>query len=226
MSEYKIKIIKNGPYIVSGNVPIEEKIIISQGNNYRYSNGRDLPQAAVYSLCRCGHSANMPFCDGTHAHFGFDGKETASSESFIDSAKIFEGSDFDLLDNEQLCAFARFCHKPEGDVWTLTDESDDPKCRDDAVKAACDCPAGRLVIWDKKTEVAIEPEYDPSIVIIQDPERLCSGPIWVRGGIPVESSDGSVYEIRNRITLCRCGKSRNKPFCDATHVMIGFNESE
>lgn len=226
MSEHKIKIIKNGPYMVSGNVPIEEKLIVSQGNNYHYMNGREFPQTEIYALCRCGHSKNMPFCDGLHMHINFDGSETASRDPYINRAVFFEGSDFIMSDLEELCAFARFCHKPEGDVWTLTDESDDPKCRDDAVKAACDCPAGRLVIWDKKTEVAIEPEYDPSIVIIQDPERQCSGPIWVRGGIPVESSDGTVYEIRNRITLCRCGKSRNKPFCDATHVMINFNESE
>ena len=212
--------------MVSGNIPIEEKMIISRGNNYHYVNGKTLPQAEKYALCRCGHSKNMPFCDGEHIHSNFDGNETASREPYIDNAVLFEGFDFVLYDYEELCAFARFCHKPEGDVWTLTDESDNPKCRDEAIEAACDCPAGRLVIWDKKTGETIEPDYEPSIVIIQDPERQCSGPIWVRGGIPIESSDGFVYEIRNRVTLCRCGKSRNKPFCDAMHVMIGFNDSE
>ncbi|HET8688843.1 MAG TPA: CDGSH iron-sulfur domain-containing protein [Methanosarcina sp.] len=42
----------------------------------------------------------------------------------------------------------------------------------------------------------------------------------MRGGIPIESADGKQYEIRNRVTLCRCGKSRNKPFCDGSHVEI------
>jgi CDGSH-type Zn-finger protein len=226
MPDCRIKIIKNGPYMVSGNVPIEEKMIISQGNNYRYVNGKKLPQSEKYALCRCGHSKNMPFCDGEHIHLNFNGTETASREPYLENAVLFGGSDFVLSDYEELCAFARFCHKPEGDVWTLTDESDNPKCRDDAIEAACDCPAGRLVVWDRKTGEAIEPKYEPSIVIIQDPERQCSGPIWVRGGIPIESSDGSDYEVRNRVTLCRCGKSGNKPFCDAMHVMIGFNDSE
>ncbi|MEO5901562.1 MAG: CDGSH iron-sulfur domain-containing protein [Ilumatobacteraceae bacterium] len=49
-----------------------------------------------------------------------------------------------------------------------------------------------------------------------------AGPIWVRGGIPISSSDGRAYEVRNRVTLCRCGASTNKPFCDASHAPIGF----
>jgi len=51
-----------------------------------------------------------------------------------------------------------------------------------------------------------------------------SSAIWVKGGIPIQSSKGFVYEIRNRVTLCRCGKSANKPFCDGTHVKIRFRD--
>ncbi|NLX72812.1 MAG: CDGSH iron-sulfur domain-containing protein, partial [Bacteroidales bacterium] len=68
----------------------------------------------------------------------------------------------------------------------------------------------------------IEPEYEPSIDIIQDCQRSVSGGIFVKGGIPIESSDGSAYEVRNRVVLCRCGKSKNKPFCDATHILVDF----
>jgi CDGSH-type Zn-finger protein len=39
----------------------------------------------------------------------------------------------------------------------------------------------------------------------------------VRGEIPIQSADGKIYRIRNRVTLCRCGKSLNKPFCDSSH---------
>jgi CDGSH-type Zn-finger protein len=44
----------------------------------------------------------------------------------------------------------------------------------------------------------------------------------VRGGIAVVSADGEQYEVRNRMTLCRCGASSNKPFCDGTHASIKF----
>jgi CDGSH-type Zn-finger protein len=39
----------------------------------------------------------------------------------------------------------------------------------------------------------------------------------VRGGIPIESANGKTYAVRNRVTLCRCGQSANKPLCDGSH---------
>jgi hypothetical protein len=85
------------------------------------------------------------------------------------------------------------------------------------IEEAADCPSGRLVIYDKKTGKPIEPTFEPSIALVEDPNIKVSGPLWVRGGIPIKSSDGTLYETRNRVTLCRCGKSQNKPFCDSSH---------
>jgi CDGSH-type Zn-finger protein len=45
-----------------------------------------------------------------------------------------------------------------------------------------------------------------------------NGPLWIRGGIPVAGADGREYEVRNRVTLCRCGRSNNKPLCDGSHA--------
>ena len=209
---------ENGPYLVSGSVPLEEKVIVNNGVENEYAEGQTFPQREEYALCRCGHSKSMPFCDGTHINAHFDGAETASREPYLKEVDLIEGSDFMLSDAKKLCASARFCHKAHGDIWSLTDLSDNPERREEAIEAACDCPSGRLVAWDKKTGEAIEPAYEPSIMVIQDPDRQCYGPIWVRGGIPIESLDGSVYEIRNQVTLCRCGESVNKPFCDASHI--------
>jgi len=224
LTDCKIKIIKNGPYMVSGNVPLEEKKIIYVNSDIQYSNGETIPHNEIYALCRCGKSKIMPFCDGSHIIVKFDGRETASKEPYLKQAVTIKGPNLVLTDQKNLCAFARFCHKADGDVWSLTEKSSNPKYCKEAIQAACDCPAGRLVAWDSVTGKAIEPTYEPSIVIIQDPTRQCSGPIWVRGGIPIESSDGSVYEIRNRVTLCRCGESLIKPFCDASHVSAKFND--
>ena len=60
------------------------------------------------------------------------------------------------------------------------------------------------------------------IGLIEDPVEDCSGPIWLRGGISLTSADGYQYEVRNRITICRCGASRNKPFCDGSHASLKF----
>ncbi|MDR0369030.1 MAG: CDGSH iron-sulfur domain-containing protein [Candidatus Peribacteria bacterium] len=48
--------------------------------------------------------------------------------------------------------------------------------------------------------------------------KNCKGPLYVQGRIEVESSNGESYPVRNRQTLCRCGESRNMPFCDASHL--------
>ncbi len=64
----------------------------------------------------------------------------------------------------------------------------------------------------------LEPEFKPGISLVEDPFRKASGPLWVKGGIPVKSSKGFRYEVRNRVTLCRCGRSGNKPFCDGSHL--------
>ena len=82
------------------------------------------------------------------------------------------------------------------------------------------------MVWDKKTGKPIEPKLEPAITIIEDPQANVSGPIGLKGGIELESSDGTNYEARNRMTLCRCGKSKNKPFCDASHRTAKFNDGD
>jgi CDGSH-type Zn-finger protein len=225
MAEATIKIIRNGPYMVSGGVRLTQEIMESVGHHREYKSGKELPQAESYALCRCGHSKNMPFCDGSHAQVGFDGTEVASTAPFDSRVEIFAGETLDLYDDNR-CAFARFCHQDDGDVWTLTEESGDEKLRNEAIKAAVDCPAGRLVQHDKRHDYeAIEPSFaGPEISLLEDPEKQCSGPLYVKGGIPLVSAEGFTYEKRNRYALCRCGGSQNKPFCDAMHVNLAFDD--
>jgi hypothetical protein len=102
-------------------------------------------------------------------------------------------------------------------VWNVINRTDIPEAKKNVIENCSDCPSGRLVVYDKKMGVAIEPALERSIGAIEDPSKHTSGPFWVRGGVPVYSADGKVYEVRNRMTLCRCGKSSNKPFCDSSH---------
>ena len=215
----KIEILKDGPYLVSGGLPLSEQHIVTneEGESLGYREGKNYPAQSQYALCRCGQSGNKPFCDGTHKKVQFDGTETASREPYIQQAEAIEGPTVQLTDAENLCAFARFCD-PKGRIWNLVEQTDDPETRKIVEYEAGHCPAGRLVVWDRKTGKAIEPKFKPSLGLIEDTAKQVRGPIWVRGGIPVVAADGQTYEIRNRMTLCRCGRSANKPFCDGSHA--------
>lgn len=219
-----ITILKDGPYLVSGSVPLTEEIITPVGGHLEYKERRIFPTAQTYALCRCGQTTTPPFCDGAHVAAHFDGTETASREPFERRADVYDGEGVYLLDDNR-CAFARFCHREDGDVWTLTEQSGDPVLKEEAIKASSDCPAGRLVHYDSRSNEIYEPYFAPSIALLQDPGRSVSGPLFVRGGIRLVGSDGGDYELRNRYTLCRCGVSRNKPFCDAMHVSMGFSDN-
>jgi CDGSH-type Zn-finger protein len=218
-AKYKIKITGNGPYLVSGGVPLSEQsmCVDTKGQRHGWKEGRKYPAQENYALCRCGNSQHKPFCDGSHLKVKFDGTETAAHTPYLEQADEITGAGLKLTDAENLCAGARFCHRAGG-TWKLTEESGNPDARQKAIEEACDCPSGRLVTWDRDGKKAIEPDFEPSIALIEDPQTGKMGPIWVRGGIPVESADGTTYEIRNRVTLCRCGKSANKPFCDGRHL--------
>jgi|WetSurMetagenome_2_1015567.scaffolds.fasta_scaffold58888_2 CDGSH-type Zn-finger protein len=222
----RIVISKNGPYRVSGGLPLDKAIIVAgrDGIPDKWGKGEKFPAQEGYALCRCGHSENKPYCTGAHAEKRFDGTETASRKKYIEQAESTRGPAVTLTDAISFCAIARYCEKA-GSVWALA-EKGDKKSVKLAIREACDCPAGRLVAWDKKTGKPIEPKLKKSISLVEDPSEGASGPIWVKGGVPIQSSDGYVYEIRNRVTLCRCGKSINKPFCDGTHLTVGFNDGD
>jgi len=219
----EVQITKDGPCLVSGSLPLLTEVIGTnrEGESVKWKPGAKFPAQSDYALCRCGHSAAKPFCDGTHAKVSFDGTETASREPYLKQAKVIEGPAMSLTDAEDLCAFARFCD-PKGRVWNLAGQTDDPAARKVFVQEACDCPSGRLVARDNATGKPVEPKFEPSVALIEDPAKDCSGPIWLRGGVQIVGADGFKYEQRNRVTLCRCGESKNKPFCDGQHAAIGF----
>jgi CDGSH-type Zn-finger protein len=220
MSSRKIKIIKDGPYRVTGGIPLYQQNIVTDeaGHTRELIDEKEFPARETYTLCRCGESKDKPYCDGTHVSIGFDGTETASRKPYIERAEIFEGPELKLTDCHELCDHSRFCLR-SGGIRKLIQDSSDQEAKKTAIEEAMICPSGRLVLWDKKTGKSFEKAFKQSIVLIRDEQKQCEGPLWVRGKIPIESADGSFYEQRNRVTLCRCGKSENKPYCDGSHWM-------
>lgn len=225
MSAIRIIVTKDGPYRVEGPVKISRMTITRQGTSYVWTDHGEIPHADPCFLCRCGRSKNAPFCDGAHAKglLKFSGTEHAGHFRYEDRADELKGPGIDLLDDSR-CAFARFCHRDGGQtVWQLTENSAYPAIAQAAADGAAECPAGRLTARTKDGEL-VEHTYAPEIILVEDPERACSGGLYVRGGIQVVGADGEPYEVRNRYVLCRCGRSAIKPFCDAKHVTGEYHD--
>jgi CDGSH-type Zn-finger protein len=73
--EKAIKVSKNGPYLVSGGIPIVKQTITTdtEGIPNEWRSGKEYQSQENCALCRCGQSKNKPFCDGTHIKVKFDG---------------------------------------------------------------------------------------------------------------------------------------------------------
>lgn len=224
MSGMRITVGANGPYFVEGGVPLvrAEIVVNAEGEAVAWRETGRIDAGDTYLLCRCGQSHTKPFCDFTHISIGFDGTETAGHEPFERMAANIGSPYLDLHDARRLCAEARFCDRAGG-LWNLVSRCDDPEIRALAIEEAQLCPSGRYVACDSDGN-PLEPELEPSIVLVEDPQLGVSGPIFVRGGIEIVDADGEPYEVRNRVTLCRCGESANKPFCDGSHIKAEFRE--
>ena len=133
-----------------------------------------------------------------HEKIHFDGTEIASRAPYLTRTRKIDGPDLKLTDAPDLCNHAGFCLRAGG-IGNLTRSSDDPEAKRLAIEEAGNCTSGH---------------------------KGCSGALWVRGNVAIESSDGSVYEVRNRVALCRCGASSNKPFCDGSHMVIRFTDGD
>jgi CDGSH-type Zn-finger protein len=222
---FKIVIQKNGPYDVYGGIPVRIQHILANtdGKSWDWENGETFKTENSYQLCRCGHSSKKPFCDDSHLQVDFDGTETASRLPYDQQARQFDGPTLIMSDVGSLCANARFC-SAVGKIRSLIPKTDDPEVRALVMREVAHCPSGRLTLHDKTNDKEIENHLDPAIGIVEDIPLGCSGPLWVQGGIPIISENGERYETRNRVTLCRCGASHNKPFCDGSHVTVDFND--
>lgn len=205
-----IRVTENGPYSLEGVVEV------------RSANGETVSEGGRVFLCRCGRSSKKPFCDGTHKKVGFVGTESADPGPIADRRDAYRAAEVTIFDDRTICAHAGECTDGLPAVWKLGVEPwiDQDAAPADAIRATIRrCPSGALSFAEPDGTDPVEEAVSPAVIASVD------GPYHVRGGIPVTSSSGPAYETRNRQTLCRCGGSSNKPFCDGTHWK-GFKDPE
>ncbi len=159
-------------------------------------------------LCRCGNSANAPFCDGSHRKSDWEGACTPAPQKAI---VAWEGQRIRTRFNPTACMHVFLC-KPLKELRALELEDDGEAGAEAAreiARVVSTCPSGALT-YTLKTEVDVSlPERGPSIDIIEGGEVRIQAPF---SGVPL--MDGQPADTA---TLCRCGLSKNKPYCDGRH---------
>lgn len=222
----KILISKDGPYLVSGNIPLSKEIAIigKSGEPEKRKKGQKYTQRESYALCRCGKSQNKPFCDGSHIKNNFNGTETAKRKKYKEQADLLSGPELDLTDAQDLCSGARFCHAAGG-IWNNVENSDDPTSKKIAIQTACNCPSGRLVVWDKTTWKPIEKKLEPSIGLIESHKKSAQilEKIFDEVGILIcQNSKVTEYEIQQFI---QSKFLENNHITDKDPPIVAFREN-
>jgi CDGSH-type Zn-finger protein/truncated hemoglobin YjbI len=205
----RIELTEHGPYRVTGDVAICDTA------------GTVLRHGGSWCLCRCGGSRTKPFCDATHGRKGFDGSESADHGSTADRRESYDADGVTVYDDRSVCAHFGQCTNRLAAVFRAEAEPFvDPHGApaDQITDVVAGCPSGALSYAVGLDPRPVERDEPPSITPIVD------GPYRVRGGVEVVGVDGRSYEVRARQTLCRCGQSRNKPFCDGSHWYAGFRD--
>ena len=203
-----IEPLTNGPYLVK-NLRV-----------FTNSKGKAIETQPRMLLCRCGASNNKPFCDGSHLEISF--RSDKSEDRVPDRVDDYTGKEITIHDNRGVCAHAHFCTDNSPAVfdvkknpWVNPDVADP----EETVRTIRMCPSGAL-------------SYTKDGVTYQDQNRkpaatiFPNGPYCIVGGIALNDPTGATPESKEHYTLCRCGASRNKPFCDGKHFRARFRDDE
>ena len=206
MDKPKITCAPNGPYLVT------------EVEALRRASGEVYPGAKSVALCRCGGSSNKPFCDGTHRKNGFIDQNLADPAK--NKREIYVGKRITIFDNRAICAHAGFCTDELASVfrhrqtpWIEPDAAEVERI----VSTMRKCPSGALSYALDGAEAAPPPRA-PMVTITDN------GPYAVTGGIELANVMFGDSASTEHYTLCRCGASKNKPFCDGTHWEVGFKD--
>jgi CDGSH-type Zn-finger protein len=224
-TEKRIVVMKNGPYLVYGNIPLVRKshVLSEYGEPLTWRKNTHIETDETYALCRCGHSSMKPFCDGTHARIQFDGPEAAEINTTKERQEVFKGQGIVVKRDYHLCNESGFCGDRFRKILDMIPETDDTGIRVRIMAMIEHCPSGSYTFKITEADEAdIERSLPQEIALTT--EGAYAGALWVTGEISIERADGQPFETRNRVTLCRCGASKTKPLCDGTHREINFSE--
>ena len=204
----KIKPTENGPFLVEG----------IEAMTY-YGDGSIVELGGKRALCRCGGSKNKPFCDGTHATNGFESAKDGGRTP--DLLEHYAGEAIVIHDNRGICAHAGRCTDGLKSVFKLGSEpwiDPDGASAQEIKKTIESCPSGALS-YTVEGSMLNEWGGEPAQAFAPN------GPFVFRGGVEIVGTEPAEGATFDHVTLCRCGKSQNKPFCSGAHWDHKFDEN-
>jgi CDGSH-type Zn-finger protein len=224
----KILPLPNVPYYLLNDM---EPKVVENLQNYKVET---LSTVSGVALCRCGASNNKPFCDGTHSTIGFssENKTTAAdndsnrSEHLIkDKRKDYVGKEITIHDNRRICSHAAECVNNLSSVFKFNSRpwiNPDSARAKEIIDTIRKCPSGALSYSVNGIEHRDPDEREPMVTASKD------GPYLITGGIDLIGDNIQWAEgaSREHYTLCRCGASNYKPFCDGMHRTVNFKDEK
>ena len=215
-SRTRIQVVPGGPYLVTNARGVTDWL------------GQDLPTRPMLALCRCGRSEIKPLCDGSHAAAGFT--DAKDPDRVPDRRDAYAGLQVTILDNRGICQHTGYCTDR---LRTVFHQGEEPFITasggrmDEIIRAVRDCPSGALSYaiddHEARDDVDFHGTREQEIAVTKD------GPYRITGGIPLVGADGSEMPrdegaSLEHYALCRCGQSRNKPFCSGMHWYADFHD--
>ena len=204
----------NGPYLVTNVDTLKNWLGVS------------IPTRPQMALCRCGSSATMPFCDGTHAYNGFTSQK--DPKRVPNRRDTYIGTAITVLDNRGTCAHSGFCTDRLASAFHAGQEpfvSPNGARMDEIIRAVRSCPSGALSYALSGVEVrdGVDQMRPPAIEVSKDGPYRITGSILLKDGLGHDEArnDGASLE---HYSLCRCGHSQNKPFCSGMHWYVNFHD--
>lgn len=213
----KIMPIPNGPlYLINSSTPQRVENIFN-------SKGEPIYKITSVALCRCGGSKNKPFCDGTHGPLGFLSENKGPAQT-ADRRKDYVGKKITVHDNRRICSHSAECLRNLESVFRLGERpwiNPDGATFESIIDTVKKCPSGALSYSVKGLENRDQLGRQPLVMVGKN------GPYYVTGGVELAGIENwAAGASKEHYALCRCGASNNKPFCDGTHLSIGFKDEK
>ncbi len=214
----ELRIAPNGPYLVTGVPRLLDHL------------GTETKPAPQLALCRCGQSALKPMCDGSHARIGFT--DAKDPKRVADHRDTYPGQQATIFDNRGICQHSGLCTDRLANVFRTNAEpfvAPSGGRLDEVIRAVRDCPSGALSYALDDVEARTQVDWDgvrPTAI-----EVTRDGPYRITGQLALADAAGQpepqgAGASREHYALCRCGQSRNKPFCSGMHWYVGFRDPQ